>query len=138
MDPEHAAWAQGVHNAIIKAQLHLGANRKEMAQMLSRDGKKYLPFPSEVIERAMLFYDPAYYSNPLGSKYDAIKHVDWGQNRINFQAWPYPSATELVVNDMKQTVVTGDTTFLDFLFEILRTFKENHDIVSAGRIFSND
>jgi len=115
MDPDHAAWSQGVHNAIIQAQLHLGANRKEMAQMLSRDGQKYLPFPSEVIERAMMFYDPAYYANPLGSKYDAIKHLDWGQDRINFQAWPYPSATELVVNDLKNTVVTGDASFLDTL-----------------------
>lgn len=81
MDPEHAAWAQGVHNAIVKAQLYTGANRKEIAQMLSRDGKKYYPFPSKVVERAMMFYDPAYYNNP-----DAIQHVDWGQNRIDFQA----------------------------------------------------
>ncbi len=58
MDPEHAAWAQGVHNAIVKAQLYTGANRKEIAQMLSRDGKKYYPFPSKVVERAMMFYDP--------------------------------------------------------------------------------
>ena len=43
------------------------------------------------------------------------KHLDWGQDRINFQAWPYPSATELVVNDLKNTVVTGDASFLDTL-----------------------
>jgi len=110
MDPDRAAWAQGVHNAIIGAQIHLAENRQEMAQLLSRDGKKYLPFPKEVIERAMLFYDPAYYNNP-----NAIKHPEWGMDRINFQSWPYRSATELVVSDLKQTVVTGDAAFLEKL-----------------------
>ncbi|MES9829369.1 MAG: ABC transporter substrate-binding protein [Candidatus Thiodiazotropha sp.] len=110
MDPDRAAWAQGVHNAIIAAQIHLGENREEMAHMLSRNGKKYLPFPKKVIERAMLFYDPAYYSNPV-----AIKHPEWGMNRINFQSWPYRSATELVVSDLKSTVLTGDASFLDRL-----------------------
>jgi len=107
MDPDRAAWAQGVHNAVVKAQLHLGANREEMAELLSRDGARYLPFPKEVVERAMLFYDPAYYDNP-----QAIKHADWGQNRINFQSWPYRSATEQVVRDLKNTQVTGETDFL--------------------------
>ncbi len=110
MDPDRAAWAQGVHNAVVAAQIYLAENRKSMAQMLSRDGKGYLPFPKEVIERAMLFYDPAYYKNP-----SAIKHPDWGMDRINFQAWPYRSATELVVSDLKKTVVTGDADFLNTL-----------------------
>jgi NitT/TauT family transport system substrate-binding protein len=110
MDPDRAAWAQGVHNAVIAAQIHLAENRKEMAQLLSRDGKKYLPFPKEVVERAMLFYDPAYYNNPR-----AIKHPEWGMDRINFQSWPYRSATELVVSDLKNTVITGDAAFLDDL-----------------------
>lgn len=107
MDPDRAAWAQGVHNAIIRAQLHLGANRKEMAHMLSANGKKYMPFPAEVVERAMLFYDPAYYKNPR-----AIQNLDWGQDRINFQAWPYPSATVRIVDELKKTTLTGDTAFL--------------------------
>jgi NitT/TauT family transport system substrate-binding protein len=107
MDPDRAAWAQAVHNAVVKAQLYLGENRQEMAEMLSRDGARYMPFPKEVIERAMLFYDPAYYDNP-----QAIKHVEWGQNRINFQSWPYRSATEQVVTELKDTLVTGETGFL--------------------------
>ncbi len=110
MDPDRAAWSQGVHNAVVAAQIYLAENRKSMAQMLSRDGKGYLPFPKEIVERAMLFYDPAYYKNP-----NAIKHPEWGMDRINFQAWPYRSATELVVSDLKRTVVTGDAAFLDTL-----------------------
>jgi len=110
MDPEHAAWAQGVHNAVIAAQIHLAENREAMAEMLSRDGKGYLPFPKEVIKRAMMFYSPAYYDNPA-----AIQHPEWRQDRINFQGWPYRSATELVTNDLKDTVLTGDARFLDKL-----------------------
>jgi NitT/TauT family transport system substrate-binding protein len=110
MDPDRAAWAQGVHNAIVTAQIHLAENRKEMAHMLSRDGKKYLPFKQDIIERAMLFYDPAYYNNP-----NAIKHPEWGMDRINFQSWPYRSATEMVVSELKETVLTGEAGFLNEL-----------------------
>lgn len=75
--------------------------------MLSRDGKRYMPFPAEIVERAMLHYDPAYYQNP-----HAIQNVEWGQDRINFQAWPYPSATHRIIEELRQTTVTGDTAFL--------------------------
>lgn len=107
MDPARAAWAQGVHNAIVKAQLHLSANRKAMAQMLSKDGKKYLPFDAEVVERALMFYDVADYSDPV-----AIKHPDWDQSRINFQGWPFPSATKQVVTELKTTLVGGEIDFV--------------------------
>jgi NitT/TauT family transport system substrate-binding protein len=110
MDPDRAAWTQGVHNAIVAAQIHLAENREAMATMLSADGKNYLPFPKEVVIRAMMFYDPAYYKNP-----HAIKHPEWGQNRINFQGWPYRSATERITNDLKETVITGDARFLEGL-----------------------
>jgi NitT/TauT family transport system substrate-binding protein len=110
MDPDRAAWTQGIHNAIIAAQIHLAENREAMAIMLSADGKNYLPFPKEVVIRAMMFYDPAYYKNPL-----AIKHPEWDQNRINFQGWPYRSATERITNDLKETVLTGDSRFLEEL-----------------------
>ncbi len=128
MDPDRAAWAQGVHNAIVGAQIHLAENRKEMAQLLSRDGQKYLPFPKEIVERAMLFYDPAYYNNP-----NAIKHPEWGMDRINFQSWPYRSATELVVSDLKKTVVTGDAAFLETLTpEFVANDLVNYDYVKKS------
>ena len=107
MDPDRAAWARGVHNAVVRAQLHLGENRKEMAHMLSKNGKKYLPMPAKVVERAMTFYDPAYYKNP-----QAIQNLDWEQSRINFQAWPFPSFTKRMITELQQTVVTGDAAFL--------------------------
>lgn len=110
MDPARAAWAQSIHNAVVEAQLYMAENRKETAHMLSKDGKNYIPFSFEVVDRAMNFYDPAYYKNPL-----AIKHVDWHQSRINFQAWPYPSATEVVTEQLRKLVVTGDKSFMDKL-----------------------
>jgi len=128
MDPDRAAWAQGVHNAIIAAQIHLAQNREAMAEMLSRDGKRYLPIPKEMVKRAMLFYDPAYYNNPA-----AIQHPEWGQDRINFQAWPYPSATERVVTELKQTLVTGDAAFLNKLTpEFVSKDLVNYDFVKKS------
>ena len=105
MDPARAAWSQAVLNAIVQAQIYIDANRASVAHMLSREGKGYLPFPAKVVERAMVFYNPAYYR-------EAIKHPQWHQDRINMDAWPYPSATKLVTTDLKKTLVTGDTTFL--------------------------
>ncbi len=78
-----------------------------MAEMLSRDGKNYLPFPKEVVQRAMMLYTVPYPGNA-----DAIKNQDWGMDRINFQGWPYRSATELVVSELKKTQITGDAAFL--------------------------
>lgn len=109
-DAARAAWSQKVLNAIVAAQIHLVENREAMADMLSRDGKGYLPFPKEVVRRAMMLYQVPYPGNP-----DAIKNPGWGNDRINFQGWPYPSATEQVVTEMKNTVITGESAFLDKL-----------------------
>lgn len=108
MDPARAQWAQAVLNAVVQAQIYINANRKEVAHMLSAAGKRYLPFPAEVIERAMIFYNPAHYK-------EAIQHPQWHQDRIDMNGWPYPSATELVTDYLKKTVVTGNTGFLDKL-----------------------
>ncbi|MDP1636216.1 MAG: ABC transporter substrate-binding protein [Gallionellaceae bacterium] len=107
MDPARAAWAQGVHNAIVAAQIHLHENREAMAEMLSKDGKGYLPFPKEVVKRAIMLYDIPYPGNAA-----AIKNKDWGMDRINFQGWPYRSATERVVTELKKATITGDSDFL--------------------------
>jgi NitT/TauT family transport system substrate-binding protein len=109
MDPARAAWAQGVHNAIVTAQIYISNNRQAVAQMLSKDGKKYLPFPSEVVERAMMFYNVPEYMAPPPA---AIQHPEWEQSRINFQGWPYPSATKYVVDELRNTLVGGDLGFL--------------------------
>lgn len=75
--------------------------------MLSKDGKGYLPMKANVVERAMTLYDEASYAEP-----DAIKNPAWDSGRIDFQPWPFPSATRLIVDELKNTLVGGDATFL--------------------------
>lgn len=100
-------WTQKVMNAVVRAQGHIQDNKKEVAHMLSRDGKRYLPMPANVVERAMTVYDlPEYFEN------GAIRHAEWGNGRIDFSPWPYPSATKMLVGAMNETLVGGDTTFL--------------------------
>jgi NitT/TauT family transport system substrate-binding protein len=100
-------WTQKVMNAIVRAEIYASQNKKEVAKLISKDGKGYLPLPAPVVERAMTFYDDAFYG-----KTGAIEHPQWKNGRIDFQPWPYPSATKLIVKAMTETVVGGDTTFL--------------------------
>ncbi|ADZ70566.1 ABC transporter substrate-binding protein [Polymorphum gilvum] len=103
-------WTQKVMNAVVRAAIYASQNKKEVARLLSKDGEGYLPVTEDVVERAMTHYDVADYG---ASK--AIQHADWGNGRIDFQPWPYPSATKLIVEAMNETVVSGDTTFLSGL-----------------------
>lgn len=116
-------WSQKVMNAIVRAQIYAQQNKKEVAHMLSKDGKGYLPMKADIIERAMTLYDEDSYATP-----DAIQNPGWGSGRIDFQPWPYPSATKLIVNELKNTLVGGDTTFLqkldaDFVAEDLVDYR---------------
>ena len=109
---EKKEWTQKVMNAVVRAQVYASQNKAEVARMLSKDGEGYLPMPGKVVERAMTLYeqDETYIAS------GAIKHAkEWGNGRIDFQAWPYPSATKLIVEQMNKTVVSGDKTFLDGL-----------------------
>lgn len=104
-------WTQKVMNAVVRAQIDAQANKREVAHMLSKNGKGYLPMPAKVVERAMTFYDVADYSDPA-----AIRHkAEWQNGRIDFQPYPYPSATRMIVEEMNQTLVSGDKTFLEGL-----------------------
>ncbi|MGQ9366523.1 ABC transporter substrate-binding protein [Azospirillum sp. ST 5-10] len=104
-------WTQRVVNAIVRAEVFASQNKAEVAKILAKDGKGYLPVTSDVVTRAMTHYDEAAYAE-LG----AIKHKQEFRNgRIDFQPWPYPSATKLIVEAMGRTVVAGDKTFLDGL-----------------------
>ena len=103
-------WTQKVMNAIVRAQDYAQKNKKEVAHMLSRNGKGYLPMKAPVVERAMTQYDVTNYSQP-----PAIQHPEWGSGRIDFQPWPFRSATKLIVDQLKDTLVGGDATFLSEL-----------------------
>lgn len=101
-------WTQKIVDAIVRAELYAAQNRKEVAEMLSADGKGYLPVPGSVVDRAMNYYDTGFYGPTHAIEHEAA----WHNHRIDFQPWPYPSATKLVVEALNQTVVASDTTFL--------------------------
>lgn len=106
---EKQEWTQKVMNAVVRAQIYASQNKAEVARLMSKDGEGYLPMPAKVVERAMTLYTDETSYTETG----AIKHGEsWGNGRIDFQPWPYPSATKLIVEEMNKTVVGGDTTFL--------------------------
>jgi NitT/TauT family transport system substrate-binding protein len=103
-------WSQAVITSLARAQVFARENREEAARILSGDGNNYLPQPRPVIERALTHYDNDEYV-PTG----AIRHPEWDTERINFQPFPYQSYTEELIRALKETVVEGDSTFLDTL-----------------------
>lgn len=103
---ERPNWAQATVSAIARAQLFASQNREETAKILSNEGNDYLPQPRQVIEQALNHYDKDEYGG------NAIQHLDWPNQRIDFQPFPFASYTEELVRLMKETVVEGDTRFL--------------------------
>lgn len=103
---ERPDWTGKVVDAVVRAQIHARANKEEVARLISKDGRGYLPMPGDVVVKSVADYGPAYDAN------GAIRHRDWDAARIDFQPWPYPSATRLIVEAMGRTVVEGDAAFL--------------------------
>lgn len=103
---ERPEWTQKLVNAVVKAQIYASRNKADVAKLISQDGTGALPLPGDIVLKAMTDYGAAYEAT------GAIRNRAWGNGRIDFQPWPYPSATELIVRAMSETVVEGDTTFL--------------------------
>jgi NitT/TauT family transport system substrate-binding protein len=109
---QYPEWAQKVVNGLVKAQRWARENLTETARLLSKDGAGYLPTPAPVITRAMTKYDLETYG---AHGTDAITHPDWGVRRIDFQPYPYRSATVEIVKHLKMTRVEGGSDFLNSL-----------------------
>ncbi|TVQ57374.1 MAG: ABC transporter substrate-binding protein [Rhodobacteraceae bacterium] len=105
---ERPEWTQKVVNAVVKGAVYASMHKEEVATLISADGAGYLPAPAPVVLRAMTHYDdPAYLDS------GAVRHAaDWGNGRIDFQPWPYPTADALTVEQLRETVVGGDAAFL--------------------------
>ncbi|WP_146010297.1 ABC transporter substrate-binding protein [Acidimangrovimonas sediminis] len=105
-------WTQKAMNALVRASVYASQNKEAVAKMLSKDGKGYLPAPAPVVVRGMTLYQ----DHKPYIESGAIKNWDAFHNgRIDFQPWPYPSATKFIVEQMNKTVVSGDDKFLDGL-----------------------
>lgn len=100
-------WTQKVTNALVRASAYAQQHKAEVARLLSRDGKGYLPMPAEVVTDAMTHYAAEDYTDP-----PAIRHANWQTGRIDFAPYPFPSATVELVRAMNHTKVSGNTTFL--------------------------
>lgn len=103
-------FTQKVINAIVRAQLWSKEHPLETAHILSRQGGNYLPVAENVLRRVFTKYDLNTYGRP--NKPAAIQHPEWHSSRIDFQPWPYPSATRFITRAMRDTLVEGDHSFL--------------------------
>jgi len=108
---DNPLFTQKVVNSVVLAQNWMNNNRIKSAEILSREGKRLLPADFNTLKRVFTHYDIKEYHQ---SRVDApaIKHLDWNINRIDFHPFPYPSATQFIYEQMKQTVVEGDKSFL--------------------------
>lgn len=91
---------QALMDAAVAAQLGIRADRPAAAAILS--GQGYLPQPPKAVEVAMT---------------GTVPDPDGGHDRprIDFHPYPFPSFTSELVRQMRQTVVDGETRFLDGL-----------------------
>ncbi|KPA18341.1 ABC transporter substrate-binding protein [Candidatus Magnetomorum sp. HK-1] len=103
-------FTQKVINAIVKAQLWIKKNPHQTAKILSKDGGNYLPVSEKILSRVFTGYEQSIYGK--GTSPQAIKHKDWEVERIGFQPYPYPSATEFIIKEMRNTLMEGDANFL--------------------------
>lgn len=106
----HPVFTQKVVNAIVRAQLWITRNPEKTAKILSRGGGNYLPLSEEILLKALTGYDFSSYGT--GTTPQAIHHPDWNIGRIGFQPWPYPSATRMLIREMRGTLMEGDASFL--------------------------
>lgn len=111
--------AQAIADSIVAAQVQINSGRSTAAQALSEWG--YLPQPVEAIQRALTYYPISEYKN-------AIVNTKWGQRRIGFQPYPFPSYTAALVTELRKTQVVGDNSFLNKID--LKTV--HSDIVAVG------
>jgi NitT/TauT family transport system substrate-binding protein len=107
---ENPSFVQKVTNAIVRAQSWMIKNKNNSAKILSKEGGGYLPVPEEVLLRVFNGYELEKYGK--GNTPVAIKHPEWNASRIDFQPYPYPSATRFIFDNMKNTIVEGDNSFL--------------------------
>ncbi|UOP05024.1 ABC transporter substrate-binding protein [Conchiformibius kuhniae] len=106
-------WVQRVIDCLVQAAAWTKTHRAEAAALLAKQGmQKYTPHDAEVL-RAVLQPEPV-----VWAKYErdgAIRHRNWQQQRIDFQPYPFPSYSELLIQLLKETHLAGVNTFLQEL-----------------------
>ncbi len=98
--------AQGISDAIVDAQRWADGNRPTIADRLTGAGA-YLPQKPAAVTKVL--------TRTAAQAGIIDRHPDWHGERLEFAAFPYPSATTTLVELMKRTRVDGDTAFLNDL-----------------------
>lgn len=103
-------WVGRITDALVEAQIWSNQNRIETAHLLSKQGAhKFMPHDEHVL-REVLAPTERNWQNYIES--GVIKNTEWQQNRIDFQPYPYPSYTKVLVEMLQQTHIAGVNTFL--------------------------
>lgn len=103
-------WVQRVINALVAAAAWAKHHRAETAALLAKQGiNQYTPHDVQVLRR-VLQPEPVHWAAYERDR--AIIHGNWQQKRIDFQPFPYPSYSELLVKLLKETHLAGVNTFL--------------------------
>lgn len=103
-------WVQGVIDSLVQAAAWAKTHRADAAAMLAKQGiNKYTPHDAAVL-RAVLQPEPVVWAKYEGN--GAIRHADWQQQRIDFQPYPFPSYSELLIRLLQETHLAGVNTFL--------------------------
>ncbi len=92
---------QALTDSVLAAQRAITADRATAAAVLTDGG--YLPQPGPVVATALDY--------PAGGH--PVAHPQWQPHQIGFAPFPYPSYTTALVEEMRRTVVDGDTRFLN-------------------------
>jgi NitT/TauT family transport system substrate-binding protein len=111
-DVKDREWSHRVIAALVKAELWALQHRDEAAKIMSKSGAGYLPFPEDIIKRAMTKYDLETYGEKGTG---AIRHPDWETGRIAFQPYQMESATVRLIEELKKTKLEGDAAFIQKL-----------------------
>ncbi|GAA1205236.1 ABC transporter substrate-binding protein [Pseudonocardia alaniniphila] len=97
------ATVRALTDSLVGAQLWIGGHRDETATLLTNG--RYLPQPQPAVAKA-LDRSAAQYAGVL-------QEPTWHGERIGFAPYPFPTYTAALVAAMRETVVDGDTSFLD-------------------------
>lgn len=103
-------WTQKVVNSLVQAQAWIRENRAQTVEILSKDHpQRYTPHTVETLAKVLLDSEQ---EHEYYAQQKALLHQEWGQRRIDFQPYPYPSYTEKLIELLKVTEVKGNRRFL--------------------------
>jgi NitT/TauT family transport system substrate-binding protein len=108
---ERPEWAQRVNTALVRAQVWVRGNQVDTARLLASTGEgRYTPHPLRTLTKVLAETDYASYEAA-----GIVRNRGWYQRRIDFQPYPFPSYTEQLVRELRETRLEGDNRFLESL-----------------------